>query len=167
MSDTKIVIDKDIIAKIDAMIEESELKKNENRSKGLYSLCSASDSFVSGLLSVKQLLIDNATEIQIDKSIEQRAMDENLCKCDSCLEFAKNGLYVKGATQQQIIEQLKAKNKHLTEFDIWFIKKAIDLKEAILPLEEGCLSEIEFTKTYGISKLSAEKGIKKLYDKII
>ena len=90
MSDTKIVIDKEDWDKI-----ASEFNSNE---------------------------LPPYTEIQIDQSIEERAtefLDEN------CILDRINGMYslvepkdlINFATQQQIIEQLKVKEKEYFEFE--------------------------------------------------
>lgn len=58
------------------------------------------------------------------------------------------------------------KNISLTENEIWFIKCAISVKNAILPLEKDCIDEKTFKADYGISKAQAEKVIEGLRLKV-
>ena len=54
----------------------------------------------------------------------------------------------------------------LTELQVWFILKAIDLKDAVLPLAEETMSDEEFIKDYGVSKEKVNKSLDNLLLKI-
>lgn len=54
----------------------------------------------------------------------------------------------------------------LTELQVWFILKAIDLKDAVLPLAEETMSDAEFIKDYGVSKEKVNKSLDNLLLKI-
>lgn len=54
----------------------------------------------------------------------------------------------------------------LTEMQIWFIKKAIDLQDAVLPLAEETMTDEEFEKDYGVTKEQVRKSIKSLLEKV-
>lgn len=54
----------------------------------------------------------------------------------------------------------------LTERQRWFIKCAIELKDAVLPLNPLSLDAKIFRKDYGVSKRVMEKEIKDLLEKI-
>lgn len=51
----------------------------------------------------------------------------------------------------------------ITEFQVAFIKKAIDLKEAVIPFE---ITEEEFKEEYGITKVQAKESISALSEKL-
>ncbi len=54
----------------------------------------------------------------------------------------------------------------LTEMQIWFIKKAIDLQDAVLPLAEETMTDEEFEKDYGVTKKQVRKSLKSLLGKV-
>lgn len=54
----------------------------------------------------------------------------------------------------------------LTEMQIWFIKKAIDLQDAVLPLAEETMTDEEFVKDYGVTKEQVRKSLKSLLEKV-
>lgn len=107
MSNTKIVIDKEVLAKLHS---EIELFRNEPYDIKRY----------NKLKHIRDFIIENSTEIQIDQSIEDRA--EKFLE-DNCFYNSITGCYnavepmdlVNFATSQQIIEQLRVKEKELYE----------------------------------------------------
>ncbi len=54
----------------------------------------------------------------------------------------------------------------LTEMQIWFIKKAIDLQDAVLPLAEETMTDEEFVKDYGVTKEQVRKSLESLLEKV-
>ena len=110
MSNTKIVIDKEQVLDFHEEIEVHGLQSAINK---------------------------YATEIQIDKSIEERAkakypvdIYENVKqqKLVDAFTKAKRDYFIEGATQQQIIEQLKVKEKErigAIKFGRWILKHTI------------------------------------------
>lgn len=54
----------------------------------------------------------------------------------------------------------------LTEMQVWFIKKAIELQDAVLPLAEETMTDEEFKKDYGVTKKQVRKSLESLYNKI-
>lgn len=105
MSNSKMIIDKELIEQLSKLREGFKLDKPET----IGETESAFDNmnYIEWLEDKINVIIKNAVEIQIDQSIEERAIKELVCMCDSCLVLAKNGLYVKGATDQHVIDQIK------------------------------------------------------------
>ena len=58
------------------------------------------------------------------------------------------------------------KTVQLTELEIWFIECAIELKNAVLPLDPQSLDARIFKKDYGKTKKEVEQAIKSLKQKI-
>ncbi len=56
--------------------------------------------------------------------------------------------------------------RQLTEMQIWFIKKAIDLQDAVLPLAEETMTDEEFVKDYGVTKEQVRKSLESLLEKV-
>lgn len=54
----------------------------------------------------------------------------------------------------------------LTEMQIWFIKIAIDLQDAVLPLAEETMTDEEFVKDYGVTKEQVRKSLESLLEKV-
>ena len=54
----------------------------------------------------------------------------------------------------------------LTEMQIWFIKKAIHLQDAVLPLAEETMTDEEFVKDYGVTKEQVRKSLESLLEKV-
>lgn len=54
----------------------------------------------------------------------------------------------------------------LTDIQIWFMQKAIDVKEAVIPLDEEGMSEEDFKKEYGFTKKQVITSLESLSEKI-
>ncbi len=59
------------------------------------------------------------------------------------------------------------KTIEVTDLQLWFIKCAIDLQNAVLPLEEDACSDEEFEQAWGYSKADVVSAIEDLRENLM
>jgi hypothetical protein len=113
----KIIIDAEVLAKLDAEIYQTELNIEKLKEDGgdvnigLY----YQHGVCNTLEYLKKLILENSTTISIDESIEERAKkysEKNYAV--SCILTTHD--YIAGATEQSIISEIKSKDKEVRPF---------------------------------------------------
>jgi hypothetical protein len=116
----KIIIDEEVLDKLDAEIYQTELNIEKLKEEGgdvnvdLHYQLGKSNT----LLKIKQLILENSTTISIDESIEDRAKKYAGIKPDVTVDEEERyynantqhyDSFIVGATEQSIISEIKSK----------------------------------------------------------